>query len=734
MANISTMDFDPGKSDKCRIKSIKGFFRYKDNRELPEGSVKELVPEIENGVYLDFIIRYFWCGENGNDCYLEIGWEPAYLDGTVSKRYDNDLSEYFNANNVCQLNINGESITANNLLNGENSRKALNSYYMKIFDESRFTPAWIGSVSNLESSIKNIEISFNYENTVNEITTYVNIDGLNKVKIFRPSKYEKNVVFNQAGLNEMIDHFQKYPVIEVKSTLTDNDTTNGKFGHIKVTRGADPNNPTEEAIRGFEYSTTENLICGKSFLPYSSESYDLGIDYLEITTDSQYIKGKTYYSAPNSDASIGTISSLADFQNALTQYNTLYTRHRWKNLYLSGDIGSESSKIGNIYATNGNFSESIKGKYEGLPNGLTGDSININDKFIVDDQGNVTMDGDITWGNNPIQCVYHRAMNGNSPDRPTPPADNRTSFDDNSNSDWHKIVQSTDIWASMSYNGGKTWNPAIRINAKDGERGDDGEWDNTSILTALKEAYQRGDFRGIESFEDSNGKTKIGLAADAIYAQLASFGQIEMDPGPAYDGTIASIKGGYISFYIPSPISYEPAKNSSTTKGWKVRFGFLKGNGDGATATNGLGLVIYSASTINNMKKTEMNLNNISDTCYIPKYNADNTLKDISYDRADGTSMSTKHLVLSFLILTQSGLGLMTQTGLSGDGSSWCASDTTVQPHYYYRYWIGSGGHDEWGIPRNYRLWLDENNGGLYWISQSRQRMYAWTKPSDKTA
>lgn len=286
MANISIVDFDQSKSDKCRVKSVKGFFRYTDAREAPESSVKELVPEIANGVYLDFIVRYFWCGENGNDCYLEIGWEPAYPDGTVRKRYETDLSEYFNANNICQLNINGELITANNLLNGENSKKALNSYYMKIFDESKFFPAWIGIVSNLESSIKNIEISFNYKNTINGITTYISIDGLNKTKIFRPSKYEKNVVFNQAGLNEMIDYFKKYPVIEVKSTLTDNDTTNGKFGHIKVTRGADPNNPTEEAIRGFEYSTTENLICGKSFLPYSSESYDLGIDYLEITTDS----------------------------------------------------------------------------------------------------------------------------------------------------------------------------------------------------------------------------------------------------------------------------------------------------------------------------------------------------------------------------------------------------------------------------------------------------------------
>lgn len=665
------------------------------------------IRDISDGIMVNFQFTYEWT--NINRCEItEIKWNSC--------SFNNDGS----LNNNSNFSTNG--FTQQNKLRitfGEN-----NSYTGNNLNSSSINNLTIDGVS-----AKYVSVTFKYEYINGQQTYSLEIPN---IKIPKPSRYEENVIFNKDGLNEMIDHFQKYPVIEVKSTLTNDNATNGKFGYIKVTRGADPNNPTEEAIRGFEYSTTENLICGKSFLPYSSENYDLGIDYLEITTDSQYIEGKTYYSAPNSDASIGTISSLADFQNALAQYNTLYTRHRWKNLYLSNNIGSESSKIGNIYATNGNFSESIKGKYEGLPNGLTGDSININDKFIVDDQGNVTMDGDITWGNNPIQCVYHRAMNGNSTYRPLPPAKNRTSFDDNSDSDWHKIVQSTDIWASMSYDGGKTWNSAIRINAKDGEKGDDGEWDNTSILTALKQAYQRGDFRGIESFEDSNGNTKIGLAADVIYAQLASFGQIEMDPGPAYNGTIESIKGGYISFYIPSPISYEPAKNSSTTKGWKVRFGFLKGNGDGATATNGLGLVIYSASTINDMKKIEMNLNNISDTCYIPKYNADDTLKDISYDQDDGTSMSTKHLVLSFLILTQSGLGLMTQTGLSGDGSSWCTSDTTVQPHYYYRYWIGSGGHDEWAIPRNYRLWLDENNGGLYWISQSRQRMYAWTKPSDK--
>jgi hypothetical protein len=271
MANITSVAFDQNKSDKCRVKSIKGFFRYNDNRENPEGTVKSLVKEIADGVYLNFIVRYFWCGENGNDCYLEIGWEPAYLNNGVRERYSKGLSEYFGADNACEVVINGESIT---LLAGSDNKQTLDSYSMKIFDDT-LEPAWIGMVNSLDPSIKNIEITFNYENSQNDgIDTYINIDKLNKVKILRPSRYENNVVFNRDGLNEMIDYFKKYPVVDL--------TTSEKYGHIRISYG-DSEKDIDIAPYGFEEGTSGELFCSTSFLPSANNTFTLGQGYDNIT-------------------------------------------------------------------------------------------------------------------------------------------------------------------------------------------------------------------------------------------------------------------------------------------------------------------------------------------------------------------------------------------------------------------------------------------------------------------
>ena len=681
-----------------------GYPRFESINE-EDYSNSNYITDITNGLMINFRFTYEWT--DINTCQItHIAWRPCKFNnnGTLDIDGSNDNVIEFAATGFKQKKLkvqfgDTQVTTSNNEL--FNLDIILNDVYNQTI-----------TLSNI--SAKYIPVIFKYEH-INENGRTYSLEIPN-IKIPKPSRYEENVIFNKDGLNEMIDHFQKYPVIEVKSTLTNDNATNGKFGHIKVTRGADPNNPTEEAIRGFGYSTTENLICGKSFLPYSTGSYDLGIDYLEITTDSQYIKGKTYYSAPNSDASIGTISSLEDFQNALAQYNTLYTRHRWKNLYLSGDIGSESSKIGNIYATNGDFSESITGN-------LTGGSISIggttnNPKFHVDEEGNVTMDGSITWGNgNPLKQIYHRGVTDGTNEHAQPELPSQSQSYDSMSSDgasWHKTYHSTDYWMTFSTDGGKTWQTPTRINAQDGKNGDPGGWDSESIIDALHLINGDGIFEFDDPVAGSDEIQKLlGIKATAVLAALIEANRIDVNGGSSYSPTDATkFKGGYITFRIPTPWTSTHKLNEL---GFSARLGYLRGNGNGAQATAGIGIAIQTQATYN--------------------YAFPNNTK---------THGDKLHLLIASLMLTDSGLGLTLAANTAGhtnnNDSTWLTTDAGFSGnyHYAYKYEDGNLNITAWKLgnastgysagQRGYRLWLHEDNGGLYYLdAEGVFQPWQWT-------
>lgn len=118
---------------------------------------------------------------------------------------------------------------------------------------------------------------------------------------------------------------------------------------------------------------------------------------------------------------------------------------------------------GHLHAEDGEFTGNIKGG-----------TININDNFKVDSAGNVTLNGNITWGTgaSPTQVVYARTAL-------TKPSDNTdwSSFPASSSSAWHKTYSSSDYFASFTYDGGKTWGDAIMVrgvNGTDGTNGTDG--------------------------------------------------------------------------------------------------------------------------------------------------------------------------------------------------------------------------------------------------------------------
>ena len=156
--------------------------------------------------------------------------------------------------------------------------------------------------------------------------------------------------------------------------------------------------------------------------------------------------------------------------------------------YLHAESGEFS---GDITGASGTFSGSLSGATisGGTISGseLTGGSININDNFIVDSDGNVSLNGSIVWGtgSSPTQAVYGRSNY-------TKPANNTSwsSFPSTSTTGWHRTYSSTyDYCASYTYDGGISWSDAILIRGTDGNNGatpyvgDNGNWyvDDTDL-------------------------------------------------------------------------------------------------------------------------------------------------------------------------------------------------------------------------------------------------------------
>lgn len=831
MENFHPIDFDPDKSSKCKIKTIKGFFRYQDNRtEEKHPLIRDVIKEIADGVYLNFVVRYLWEGNTGDKCYLEIGWEPTYLDNKESKRYcpktdindlDYVLSDYFNAE-ACSITINGTQIT--NLLKYPTNFKSaedpdnpirskdmagLNSYSMGIFNDT-LNPALIGEIS-LDSNVKNIEISFNYKYTLNDITTYINIDDVNKVKIFKTSKYEKNIVFNHAGLNEMIDYFKKYPVVGIEKSE--------KYGHIKISHGSSEKN-IDIAPYGFEEGTHNELLCSTNFLPFMNNQYTIGQEgiqvpygkdikyyqynpeddsYIQLIYDGNFLsqtatkvskielpvtnnqfKGSYVIYMPALD-DVPQINELIPFQVTFVneasvdgiyltlqealqdqtmdayllgreyvnksfnikcanfKLNTPYSfqlersdtfilgfnvqfvsdqilndqkpNKKWKNLYLTDTLVANKG----IFNTELRASN-IYGAFRGTE---SGESININDSFIVQANGDVQLKGNITWGVNQFSYVYHKGQD-NQPSRIPPTPTNSIIYEEDvepsdTEKRWHKQYNSNistgqnDHWISMTFDGGHSWSTPTYINAEDGKKGNDGYWTNENILEALK---QEGVADGLFYFPgdviEETGEVTNSLAfkAQVVRAVLASFNKIDMSPDIKYNSQAnSSFNGGYISFAIPNPFTKQ---NESETEpvlipskpGWRARLGYLKGNGDGQTATAGIGFAIYTEATWDDVYP-------------------DNKISVIPEEPQSSTSSATKHLVLAILMFTQSGLGRLTVQNTRHMGTTpyqWLSNDTLVNsngatvPHYGYDWW----GNKKDPININNRLWIDENNGGLY--------------------
>lgn len=522
----------------------------------------------------------------------------------------------------------------------------------------------------------------------------------------------------------MIDYFKKYPVIST--------TASNQYGYIRVTHGG--TGSADLGIKGFEKSDETNLKISTDLNPYKNETYNLGTE---------------------------------DF--------------KWKNLYAKDGIFSNSLKA-----------SSLKGLFigESNPTELSGNSININDNFIVKSDGNVTMKGNITWGNdNAFSIAYHKGeVVNNIRQIPNPPqvlASEINEEDIKNSPRWHKRLNSVEVdwFMSMTFNGGNQWTTPTRINAQDGA---EGTVKTRDVLDALKAINEDGIYNFPEIDENGNVHGRLGIKATAIQAALANIGVLEMgigeitgDANGSYNGIYnamdnTTLSGGYITFPIPTPFTVttvpdgvnQSAVNSTRTvqiykgdgsfreeqftvpelinqKGWRGRMGYLRGNGNGiiyngkSRNTAGMGIAVYTNATFADFYNVnKVYLGNIP-----------------SKTRAD--VMEKTHLVLSLLMLTDSGLGLMTAVNqynpdhwvfldLLHSGSFeltpadikkyeeeynensklWPGMilDQGRYPHYQYRWWSGAGEGSK--IPRIARLWLHEDNGGLYYSYDYNQNGY----------
>lgn len=106
---------------------------------------------------------------------------------------------------------------------------------------------------------------------------------------------------------------------------------------------------------------------------------------------------------------------------------------------------------------------------------ITGGTINIGDKFFVDEMGdvrmsgNILLDGSITWGSeaSPTRALYSSA-------RIAKPTDGSlwSSYPATNSSGWHKTFSSEDRYGTYTYDGGNTWTDPIQVAGQDGEDGE----------------------------------------------------------------------------------------------------------------------------------------------------------------------------------------------------------------------------------------------------------------------
>ena len=139
---------------------------------------------------------------------------------------------------------------------------------------------------------------------------------------------------------------------------------------------------------------------------------------------------------------------------------------------------------------------------------ITGGTMNINNNFIVDKRGNLTLNGNINMSGGTI------TWGGSSPVK--------YEFSVNGTSGWHSAMTENDKYRRDSLDGGITWGSAYQFRGTDGKDGVDGS--NANVPDYIKRTYI--DFQSVSSptirgghicgaiFSDINQTAKLTMGSD----------------------------------------------------------------------------------------------------------------------------------------------------------------------------------------------------------------------------
>ena len=351
-----TSDFNCHHNEQLNgIRSIRKFLRASNN----------ITTETNNGVYINLIARYFWYQNENNNicCHIEIGWEPWYINNGVPNKWTSQGANNFSQSNCSTLKINGNIITDSSPI----AAPIGNSSNMIYYDNGNIKPVEI--TNNYQSlycfhittasTDKNINIEYKYEYESSGTIYSVDFTDNNSLKIYRPSKYDDNFVFNRKGLNELIKNIKEYPIIDA-TNITEEGISKLRIFSGNPRFNNNNNYKDIEIGSGIIFSgataASNPQPTGTFRITTGNVDYDVPIcGFNGNNAGNITLNGNTIIEGhllPSKDADINNneyewnIGSITDNDPDTPEVQM----RRWNNLYLAGDIGTSSYPINALYA------------------------------------------------------------------------------------------------------------------------------------------------------------------------------------------------------------------------------------------------------------------------------------------------------------------------------------------------------------------------------------------------
>ena len=455
----------------------------------PTGDDWKIPEDIQNGKAVTFRFEYEWASDNTTCNISNIKWYPSQYHQDTTTPSNSTWWPIINATGTSITNGTKISFDSNGVFDQTGKIKLTFGSTVRAITDKKLSGCYSGNNlnalkdtntnTNVIISVTNIQApqlfgSFEYSykvryidydeegkngtwvdvNSTSEISEYSDIEyfiKIDNIRIPKTSKYQNNVVFTKAGVNELIDNIKKYPITsitEISDTDIWNNYTQGKpclqvtygdttkeFSGYKKANGSNQTNKTigyqyvpvgsnitfpEETtplpatqatgtirinINGIIHEVPVNGLAGEgngvitlngpvivpkntgsgkiqlagldqnisgdsaygtakyfwrsdgswsrkldnTFLPEQDDTYNLGTYSLtELAT--VFETGVTYY------VKSGSSYPAADPQPTASNFSngTYYTKksYKWKNLYISNNIGAAGHLVNTIYAIN----------------------------------------------------------------------------------------------------------------------------------------------------------------------------------------------------------------------------------------------------------------------------------------------------------------------------------------------------------------------------------------------